>query len=38
MANNVLKFKGYNIGKSIQEDNCNKIIEEIFSTFSKKKL
>ena len=31
MANNVLKFKGYNIGKSIQEENCNKIIEEIFS-------
>ena len=31
MANNVLKYKGYNIGKSIQEDNCDKIIEEIFS-------
>ena len=31
MANNVLKFKGHNIGKSIQEDNCDKIIEEIFS-------
>jgi phosphoglycerate kinase len=31
MANNVLKFKGHNIGKSIQEDNCNKTIEEIFS-------
>jgi len=31
MANNVLKFKGHKIGKSIQEDNCNKIIEEIFS-------
>ena len=30
MANNVLKFKGHNIGKSIQEDNCDKIIEEIF--------
>ncbi|WP_415320588.1 phosphoglycerate kinase [Candidatus Pelagibacter sp. Uisw_092] len=30
MANNVLKYKGYNIGKSIQEDNCDKIIEEIF--------
>jgi len=36
MANNVLKFKGYNIGKSIQEDNCNKIIEEIFSLSVKK--
>jgi len=31
IANNVLKFKGHNIGKSIQEDNCNRIIEEIFS-------
>ena len=30
MANNILKYKGYNIGKSIQEDNCNQIIEEIF--------
>jgi phosphoglycerate kinase len=30
MANNILKFKGYNIGKSVQEDNCNEIIEEIF--------
>jgi phosphoglycerate kinase len=36
MANNVLKFKGHNIGKSIQEDNCNKIIEEIFSLSVKK--
>jgi phosphoglycerate kinase len=36
MANNLLKFKGYNIGKSIQEDNCNKIIEEIFSLSVKK--
>jgi phosphoglycerate kinase len=36
MANNVLKFKGYNIGKSIQEDNCNKIIEEIFFLSVKK--
>ena len=31
MANNILKHKGYEIGKSIQEDNCDKIIEEIFS-------
>ncbi|MDC3356089.1 phosphoglycerate kinase [Candidatus Pelagibacter ubique] len=30
MANNLLKYKGYEIGKSIQEDNCDKIIEEIF--------
>ena len=35
MANNIFKYKGYEIGKSIQEDNCNKIIEEIF-TLSKK--
>ena len=31
MANNILKYKGHNIGKSMQEDDCNKIIEEIFS-------
>ena len=30
MANNILRYKGYEIGKSIQEDNCDKIIEEIF--------
>ncbi len=30
MANNILKYKGHNIGKSIQEVNCDKIIEEIF--------
>ena len=36
LANNVLKFKGHNIGKSIQEDNCDKIIEEIFSLSVKK--
>ena len=36
MANNVLKYKGHNIGKSIQEDNCDKIIEEIFSLSIKK--
>ena len=35
MANNILKYMGYNIGKSIQEDNCNEIIKEIF-TLSKK--
>ena len=35
MANNIIKYKGHNIGKSIQENNCDKIIEEIFS-FSKK--
>jgi phosphoglycerate kinase len=31
MANNILKYKGYEIGKSIQENNCDQIIEEIFS-------
>ncbi|MDB9825839.1 phosphoglycerate kinase [Candidatus Pelagibacter sp.] len=37
MANNILKFKGHNIGKSIQEDNCDKIIEEIFYLSKKTK-
>jgi len=36
MANNILKYKGHNIGKSIQENNCDKIIEEIFSLSVKK--
>jgi phosphoglycerate kinase len=36
MANNILKYKGHNIGKSIQEDNCDKIIEEIFLLSEKK--
>ena len=31
MANNILKYKGHNIGKSIKEDGCDKIIKEIFS-------
>jgi len=35
MANNILKYKGYEIGKSIQESDCDQIIEEIF-TLSKK--
>jgi phosphoglycerate kinase len=35
MANNILKYKGHNIGKSIQEDNCNEIIKEIFHQSSK---
>jgi len=30
MANNILKYKGYEIGKSIQENNCDQIIDEIF--------
>ncbi len=32
MANNIISFKGNNIGKSIKEDNCETIIEEIFET------
>ena len=35
MANNILKYKECEIGKSIQEDNCDKIIEEIFSLSKK---
>ena len=35
MANNILKNKGYEIGKSLQEDNCDQIIEEIFSLSKK---
>ena len=30
MANNILKYKGYSIGKSIYENNCETIIEDIF--------
>ena len=29
MANNILKYKGYNIGASLFEKNSEKIIEEI---------
>ena len=35
MANNILKYKEYEIGKSIQENNCDQIIEEIFSLSKK---
>ena len=35
MANNLLKYKGHNIGKSINEINCDQIIEEIFSLSKK---
>ena len=35
MANNIIKYKGYNIGKSIQENNCDQVIEEIFSLSKK---
>jgi phosphoglycerate kinase len=35
MANNIIKYKGYEIGKSIQENNCDQIIKEIFSLSKK---
>jgi phosphoglycerate kinase len=35
MANNILKYKRYEIGKSIQESNCDQIIKEIFSLSKK---
>ncbi|MDA9233936.1 phosphoglycerate kinase [Candidatus Pelagibacter sp.] len=35
MANNILKYKGHNIGKSMKETNCDQIIEEIFSLSKK---
>tara|TARA_B100000427_G_scaffold319825_1_gene318515 strand:- start:151 stop:1329 length:1179 start_codon:yes stop_codon:yes gene_type:complete len=35
MANNILRYKGVNIGKSISEKNCSKIIEEIFNLSKK---
>jgi len=31
MANNIIKYMGNNIGKSLKEENCNPIIKEIFS-------
>ena len=30
MANNILHYSGNPIGKSIKEDNCNSIIDDIF--------
>ena len=35
IANNILRYKGYAIGKSIQEKNCDEIIEEIFALSKK---
>tara|TARA_Y100000992_G_scaffold298417_1_gene263535 strand:- start:2206 stop:3384 length:1179 start_codon:yes stop_codon:yes gene_type:complete len=32
MANNIISYKGYNIGKSIKEENCEMAIKEIFET------
>ena len=31
MANNIIKYIGNNIGKSLKEENCDPIIKEIFS-------
>ncbi len=35
MANNILKYKGFNIGNSIIEKNCDNIISKIFSLSEK---
>ena len=35
MANNIINFKGNQIGRSIREDNCEEIIKEIFETSKK---
>ena len=35
MANNIIKYLGHNIGKSIYEKNMNSIIEDIFSLSEK---
>ena len=32
MANNILNYKGFSIGKSIHEKNCHFIVEDIFKT------
>jgi phosphoglycerate kinase len=32
MANNILSYKNYKIGKSIYEENCDEIIKNIFET------
>ena len=37
MANNIIKYMGHNIGKSLQEENTNSIIQEIFSLSKKEK-
>ena len=36
MANNILEYKGFETGNSIKEQNCKKIIEEIFNLSKKK--
>lgn len=37
MANNFLEYGGHNIGKSLKEENCNPIVEEILSLAKKNK-
>ena len=32
MANNILKYSGHSIGKSIKEDNCETTIDDIFKS------
>ena len=36
MANNIIKYMGHNIGKSLQEENSDLVIREIFSLSKKK--
>ena len=35
MANNILKYKGSNIGNSIRETNCDEVVSKIFSLAEK---
>ena len=35
MANNILNYKGNPIGKSLKEENCKSVIDEIFETAKK---
>jgi len=35
MANNIIEYKGYNIGKSLREKNCKEAIDEIFAISKK---
>tara|TARA_B100001250_G_scaffold412541_1_gene444024 strand:+ start:1319 stop:2497 length:1179 start_codon:yes stop_codon:yes gene_type:complete len=35
MGNNILEYKGYNIGKSLREKNCKETIDEIFAISKK---
>tara|TARA_Y100000590_G_scaffold343624_1_gene392669 strand:+ start:7075 stop:8253 length:1179 start_codon:yes stop_codon:yes gene_type:complete len=37
MANNILEYKGFEIGKSIREKNCIDLVEEIFNISQKEK-